>query len=771
VHVKNGVFRRRIAADACHFFLGGLKMFSRSQKLISCNKALLPMALALALSPMCGHAATASAWAPIATHAALLKAAPNGVSQSAASPSGYVINAHGKPAVKAQVTPLDSTKVLHVAVSVNLRNVDQLQAFNKSVNTRGSANYHQFLTPDQFKAAYSPTDAQVQAVVTHLQQSGFTNITVSPNNTLVFADGNAAAVGRAFNATMKSYTENGKLKFANDSDAMVPQALGGIIGSVMGLQNVSIKHPMNHVGAQVSVVPAAGTSSTPTNVLHSPTQFPLIYDAGTTPTGYNTTVGIITWGDLTSVQADLKTMTTVNGMNPVNVKVVPVTVGKTEVDFSDDPNSDTEWCLDSQTIVGTSGGVKQLVFYSAANGKLGPQDEELTDAGITAAYNRAVTDNIAKIINVSLGEDETASNQAGNQAADDKIFAQAVAQGQTFSVSSGDQGVYTASGGEFETNAGVVLPSPFSLSNYSSSEPATSPNVIAVGGTEVTTNGTAWAGEVTWNDGIADAGDGNNRIWATGGGYSVFEAAPAWQTTTLGATARQLPDIAFDASSVTGAIIYIGGQRYGVGGTSLASPIFVGVFARAQTYANNSIGFPASNMYRDFPNNPQVLHDITTGNNGVYYAGTTYGYNGGPGWDLTTGFGSLDISAFNLLAYTWGDGTPPSGATPPPVVTALTNNVAVTTQGTPGVAQQFTLVVPAGMSTLTFRTSGGTGDVTLYEKFGSAASATSYDLMSAHPNTNTEAVTIRAPKAGTYYLTVSGGNQIYSGVSVMASMQ
>ncbi|MBV8157235.1 MAG: pre-peptidase C-terminal domain-containing protein [Dyella sp.] len=744
-------------------------MFCRLQKLKTCNKALLPMALALALSPLSGHAATTT-WAPIATHAALLKT-------TSSSTNGYVINAHGKPSVKAPVSSLDNSKVLHVAVSVNLRNVAQLQAFNKSVNTRGSANYHQFLTPDQFKAAYAPTDAQVQAVVAHLQQSGFTNIEVSPNNTLVFADGNAAAVGKAFNATMKSYTENGKLKYANDSDTMVPQALNGVIGSVMGLQNVSVKHPLNN-GAQASKAAVTGTQasqSTPEYVNHSPTQFPLIYDAGTAPTAYNTTVGIITWGDLTQTQADLNTMTTVNGMAPVNVKVVKVTVGKTEVDFSDDPNGDVEWNLDSQTITGTSGGVKQLVFYTAANGTDGPNDGELTDAGITAAYNKAVTDNIAKVINVSLGEDETASHEAGNQQADDAIFAQAVAQGQTFSVAAGDQGVYTATGGEFETNAGAVLPAPFNLGTYSSSEPATSPNVIAVGGTELSTSGTAWAGEITWNDGIADAGDGNNRIWATGGGYSVFESAPAWQATALNATVRQLPDIAFDASMYTGAIIYIDGQRYSVGGTSLASPIFVGVFARAETYANNSIGFPASYMYRDFPNNPQVLHDVTSGNNGVTVAGTTYGYNGAPGWDFTTGYGSLDINAFNQLAYTWGNGAPPSGATPPPTVTTLSNNVTVTTQGTPGMAQQFTFTVPANVTptpiTLSFRTGGGSGDVTLYEKYGSAPTTSVYDNVSAHVNTNTESVTIRMPKAGTYYLMITGGNAIFSGVGVLGSYQ
>ncbi|MFZ0869235.1 MAG: protease pro-enzyme activation domain-containing protein [Rhodanobacter sp.] len=731
------------------------------------GKALLPAALAFALSPLSVHATT-TAWASTGSHAALLKtfsAAPAVAGAPAVAATHYTLNVRGKPQVQELVTPLENTKVLQVAVSLNLRNAAQLQAFIKSVNTPGDAAYGKFLTPAQFKATYSPTDAQVQAVVAHLQQSGFRNVTVSANNTLVFADGNPATVATAFNTTMKTYTHGGKQRFGNDGDVMVPQALSGIVGSVMGLQNVSQKHTLSHLGAKVDTQAAVGTqASGGSTVTHAPTDFPGIYDAGSTPAAFNTTVGIITWGDLSQTQSDLALMASAAAMSPVNVKVVPVTLGSA-VDFSDDGASDAEWNLDSQSITGTSGGVKQLIFYTAANGKDGPADEELTDAGITAAYNQAVADDVAKVINVSLGEDETGSNQSGTQQADDAVFAQAAAQGQTFSVASGDQGVYLTTGGDFETNAGVVLPAPFSLSSYSVSEPATSPNVIAVGGTEVSTNGTAWVGEVAWNDGIADAGDGNNRIWATGGGKSLFESAPAWQQTALGATTRSVPDVAYDASSVTGAQIFIGGKRYSVGGTSLASPIFVGVFARIQTYANNSIGFPASFMYRDFPNNPAVLHDVTSGNNGVSYQGTTYGYNAATGWDYTTGYGSLDISKFNALAYTWGDHTAPTTAPPPAPPIALKDDVAVTTQGPAGSSQQFTLVVPAGTATLTLRTSGGSGDVTLYVKRNGAAGASAYDYVSAHPNGNTEAVTIRNPLAGVYYLTVTSPS-VFTGVSV-----
>lgn len=749
-------------------------MFSRTHTLKAgafTSKALLPVALAMALNPLAAHAAT-TYWTPTHSHAALLKTvttAPASTGKAAVTNTSYTVNAHGNPQVKALVAPLEGSKVLHVAVSLNLRNTDQLQAFIKNVNTPGNASFGKFLTPAQFKAAYAPTDAQVQAVVAHLQQSGFTHIVVSPGNTLVYADGNAAAVSTAFNASMKTYTEDGHQRFGNDSDVMVPQALNGIVGSVIGLQNIVHKHPMSYLGREITSTASTTQATTQSTVTHSPTEFPALYDVGSTPTAFNTTVGIITWGDLTQTIADLNTMTTAAAMPAVNTKVVQVTMtGAT--DFSDDPGSDTEWNLDSQSITGASGGVKQLVFYTAANGKDGPADEELTDAGITAAYQQAVTDDIAKVINVSLGEDETISNQTGTQAADDQIFVQAVAQGQTFSVSSGDQGVYVSTNGDFETNAGVVLPSPFSLSTYSVSEPSTSPNVIAVGGTELMTSGTAYASEVAWNDGVENAGDGNNRVWASTGGKSLFEAAPQWQTAALGAsvTKRQVPDIAFDASSVTGAQIIIGGRRYSVGGTSLASPIFVGFYARVQTYANNSLGFPASNMYQAFASNPGVLHDVTSGNNGVTYGGTTYGYNAGAGWDFITGFGSLDISKFNLLAYNWGNLAPPTTTPPPAAPVGLANGIAVTTQGPAGSSQQFTLTVPGGVTSLTFRTSGGSGDVSLYVKRASAASATSYDYASVHPNTNTESVAVRAPTAGVYYVTVTSPS-VFTGVTVLGT--
>ncbi|WP_336078023.1 hypothetical protein, partial [Klebsiella pneumoniae] len=83
------------------------------------------------------------------------------------------------------------------------------------------------------------------------------------------------------------------------------------------------------------------------------------------------------------------------------------------------------------SIVGAAGGaVGKLAFYMADLNAPG-------NTGLTKAFNKAVTDNTAKIINVSLGWCENDASADGTLDAEEAIFTTAAAQGQTFSVSSG----------------------------------------------------------------------------------------------------------------------------------------------------------------------------------------------------------------------------------------------------------------------------------------------------------------------------------------------
>jgi pseudomonalisin/xanthomonalisin len=294
---------------------------------------------------------------------------------------------------------------------------------------------------------------------------------------------------------------------------------------------------------------------------------------------------------MTQPLKDLTSFTTANHLPAVNTQVV--TVGAPGTDTSGTP----EWDLDSQNIVGMSGGVGKLIFYAA---------NSLSNSALTAAFNQVVSDNQAQVIHVSLGECETSAFQDGSMAADDQILALGAAQGQTFSISTGDSGSNECSKKPTGTTP---------------SYPASSPYVVAVSGTSLVTDGSGnWLGETLWS--------------GTGGSPSTVEPKPSWQTQG-GGTTRDVADVAFDADPNSGAIIIVNGSNAQYGGTSLSAPLFAATWARMLA-AHPGLGFAAPHLYTV---STASYHDVTSGSNG--------GETATVGWDYASGFGSGIVSALN----------------------------------------------------------------------------------------------------------------------------
>jgi pseudomonalisin len=482
--------------------------------------------------------------------------------------------------------PLAYSQPMHIVMSLKLRNQAQLQAYLKTPG-------HKPLTPAQFTQLYSPTAAQAQAVANYLIKVGFTSVIIAPNRLMVEGYGRADTAQAAFDTTfVQVRTKDGRNAFANDNDVHIPSALQDSVVEVVGLQNVYVAHTF----AKRLNPSAAPTDASGTAVAHKPTDFASIYNASSLSPATSIPVGVITEGSMSNVESDLSTFTTNNGLPSVNVQVVG--------SGSSDTSGDGEWDLDTQDIVGISGGVQKLVLYDAAS---------LSDADLSTDYNAVVSANAVPVINVSLGECETDADIA----TDDQIFEQAQAQGQTFSVSSGDSGAD-------ECGDGGITPS----------YPASSPYVVAVGGTELyTTGGTTFSRETVWNNLSQSEG-------ATGGSPSTIEPIPSWQQgvgANRSSSYRGVPDVAFDASPVTGSLVVVDGQtNQQIGGTSLASPLFVGSWARI-LQANGSLGFAAPLLYADAAANSSDFRDVTSGNNS--------GETAAAGWDYTTGFGSLKVAS------------------------------------------------------------------------------------------------------------------------------
>ena len=490
--------------------------------------------------------------------------------------------------------PLAFSQPMQIVVSLKLRNQSQLNSFLAKAQQPGTPTAQRTMSPEEFAAQFSPTQAQAQAVANYLTQAGFRNVTIAPNRLLVTADATADSVRAAFNTTFESvHTHDGRNAYHNTSDVMIPASLQDSVLSVVGLDTVHLSHTF----ARYAKPNAVHTEATGTAVGHNPTNFATIYGGSGVTTASTIPVGIIVEGSMTNVLSDLKSFASTNGLAAVATQVVG--------SGGSDTSGDVEWDLDSQDIVGMSGGVQKIVFYDTTS---------LTDANLTADYNAAVSANAVKVINVSLGECETDAQQAGTTTAEDQIFSQAVAQGQTFSVSAGDSGAD-------ECGTGGTTPS----------WPASSQYVVAAGGTELYTSGaTTWGSETVWNN-------LNESEGATGGSPSTFEPMPSWQVgvgQNAGHTTRGVPDIAFDASPDSGALIIVDGQaNQQVGGTSLASPLFVGSWARMLAAKGTTLGFAAPLLYK-LP--ASTFHDVTSGNNS--------GETAAVGWDYTTGFGSLIMS-------------------------------------------------------------------------------------------------------------------------------
>ena len=493
------------------------------------------------------------------------------------------------------------TETVHIAIALQLRNKGELDALTQRLAAGRPA---QVLSSQQFLERHAPTREQAGRVVNYLRSHGLQNVTMADNRLLVTADATPGQIRAAFQAELRHFNVRGRRAFANVTDANVPDTLADTVLAVIGLQTVHLAHTL---ALRAEVQPQATTQSV---VGVNPTLFPSIYGASGMPSATTATIGIITQGSMTQTVADLKTFASNAGypVPPVSV----VTVGAA----SSDTSGVDEWNMDTQSSLAAAGGtIKSMLLYTA---------NTLSDANLTTTYNKAVSDNLAKVINVSLGECETSAKSSGTEASNDQIFQTAVAQGQTFSVSSGDSGSYECGG-----------------TTSQQSYPAVSPYVMAIGGTTLSTNGGAWVSETAWSC-TSPTTCPQSASGGTGGGVSSTEAAPSWQTsagvlTTAGK--RGVPDVSFDASPNSGALILVNGSNVQIGGTSLSAPLFTGFYTRIQAAHGNALGFPASTLYSGAASNPSWFHDVTSGSNGGYSAGT--------GWDYVTGYGSLQVQNFS----------------------------------------------------------------------------------------------------------------------------
>ena len=585
----------------------------------------------LCSAPQAQAATAASGWSPTATQAVTL--------------TNFTIHATPLGALPAK-TPL------HIVVGLRLQNESQLNSAILAINTPGNPAHGKFLTPSQFAAAYSPNAAQLEAVKSYLTQMGFSKLSAPSNRQYVVAYGTAAAVEAAFNTTLWQYQVSGpngaptRTVFANTQPAQVPAALSSIVLSVVGLQTIDTMHTFLGSWPAAAPAPAVTPPSTPANpVTFTPQDFWSVYDVGATPTAANTTIAIFAEGSLAgilpnpanpSAPNDLRQFESENQLPQVPVSIVPVGLGST------DTSGAIEFDMDTQESTGMAGAVKQLIVYDA---------DSMNDVDLIPGFNAFVTQNLAQAGSASFGGCETLEYLSGAMPLYDQIFRQAAVQGQTVFASTGDSG--SACGVVGDTN-GVPLSGVPAMVEF----PASDTYVMGAGGTTVLVDSNFNIIETTaW-----DAG---------GGGFSLWEYSGSWQSSFVPVDAgssvvgvgKGVPDVAMDADFLLSPAGFVSaGGDTSNGGTSLASPLSLGSWARVEGAHKNALGFAGPALYAiSTPGLPfstiSGMTDVTLGTNGIYPAT--------PGWDFSTGLGSFDVAAVSALVGQTGSSATLSPCTLP----------------------------------------------------------------------------------------------------------
>jgi kumamolisin len=507
----------------------------------------------------------------------------------------------------------DPTERLEVSVLLRRHNGAALTERVKKLAKREEVGGH--LSREQFDQQFSADAADVAAVRRFAEAHGLAVVQEHAGRRTVVLSGTVAQFNAAFGVDLQRFEYEGGSYRGRVGAVQLPDELRGLVEAVLGLDDRPAAKPHFRGRPSPGNVRwrAGGTGATS----FTPLQIASLYGFPS-GTGQGECVAIIELGggertaDLTAYFSGLGIKTA------PNVTAVSVDHGKNHP--TGDPNGpDGEVMLDIE-VVGAIAPSANIAVYFAPN----------TDAGFLDAITTAIHDTTTKpsIISISWGGPESSWTQQA-MTAFDSAFQAAAAMGITVCVASGDNG---SSDGVADGSNHVDFP-------------ASSPNVLACGGTNLRASGTTIS-ESVWNDG--------QQGGAGGGGMSSFFTLPAWQdglklTLTSGGTQalsmRGVPDVSGDADPETGYDVRIDGTDTVIGGTSAVAPLWAGLIARINSSRGSPIGFMNPQLYAATSD----LNDVTTGNNGTYAAG--------PGWDACTGLGSPDGTK---IAALFGHTTGPS---------------------------------------------------------------------------------------------------------------
>ena len=531
-------------------------------------------------------------------------------------------HAQSLPSSDIALQAADEQQRIDFALTLPLHNQTALNQLQEDLYTPGNPNFHHFLSPQQFRDRFAPTQAEYDALKTAALQLGMSIRSEQPSRSFLDVSAPAATVRSLFATQMEWHlSPEGRRYLAPQSTAIVPSALRGLHASVTGLD----AHPLTtHLrGFRNSASPNAGSGS---NSSYVPANIKTAYNVNGIQNG-GQTVAIY---ELSAANyGDSATYANSFGLHNPTITQVKVDGG------TSDKSGSTEVMLDIEMVMAISNPTSMIV-YTGPNSQSGALD----------TYQKIADDDLANQVSTSWGMPEQYQAGGGAQA-ESNVFSQMVTEGMALFAAAGDSGAYDNG------------------SSVSVDDPASQPDVTSVGGTNLQTDSSQnYVSESVWHTSSSEGGGGGiSTIWSMPSyQQSVVSSASASQYST---SKRNVPDVSLDADPSTGYYIYDSNNGgWGVvGGTSAAAPLWAGFWS----LVNNGVaagggsraGFANPLLYSIGTSSKygNDFHDVQSGNNAYYNA--IAGYDDASGWGSFNG-GNLytDVVASSL------QGSSPTPAAP-----------------------------------------------------------------------------------------------------------
>jgi subtilase family serine protease len=548
--------------------------------------------------------------------------------------AAVAVAASGAPAVAAATSPhpikdllgkVAASSPVQISVAVKGRNPAELERFVAAVSDPASPKYRKFLTNAEYNRRFAPARSDVDAARTWLRRAGFVIDHTTAGIGLITAHATASTVGRVFDTSFGLFRVAGQLLRAPLSTPRMPSALRPLVAAVTGLVQTPARFAP--APAYLNATPCSryfgqriAKDLPKLNGRHAPYAV-CGYTAGQLRSAYGVdkvksagrgaTVAVVGAHASSTIEADVNQWSRRMGLPPLRPgQLRQVTIpGISDFPIEIEPVfSGQQWqgeeSLDIEAVHGMAPKAN-LIYYSGLTGfGLNLPGAFVGLETLLVALAQAVGDGRADIVSNSWGGPND-NPTPGDTLILNAITNQAAAKGITIAFASGDSGDMVADSGRRQANF-----------------PATSPGVVAVGGTtlQIGRNGKRISESYWGNEGVplgVGGWDFTKRSFSGGGGGGVSTSypQPAWQRgvvpsgyATYGGIApgRVEPDLSLVGDSTTGMLVghtqYFpdGTTRYGeyrIGGTSLGCPLFAGMVALAVAKAKHRVGLVTPTLY------------------------------------------------------------------------------------------------------------------------------------------------------------------------------